>query len=77
MVQLSGIRAAFYSTSSGREPVREWMQSLDRMTEQAVREGIETVRPGWPVGMPVARSLGHGLWEIRTRTQRGSARVIF
>lgn len=53
------------------------MGKLDEISEKAVRESIETVRMGWPIGMPAARSLGHGLWELRTRTPRGQARVIF
>lgn len=77
MVQSSGIRVAFYSSLQGREPVRKWLSSLDRESERAIREDIETARVGWPVGMPLARSLGHGLWEIRTNTARGPARVIF
>ena len=77
MVQSNELRVAFYSTRSGREPVREWMRSLDQVSEREMREAIETVRMGWPVGMPVARSLTKRLWEVRTRTPRGQARVIF
>ena len=53
------------------------MSDLDSSSENAVREAIETTRMGWPIGMPVARSLGNRLWEIRTKTQRGQARVLF
>ncbi len=37
-----------------------------------------TVEYGWPVGMPVCRPLGQGLWEVRS-TLPGNriARVIF
>ncbi len=32
----------------------------------------------WPVGMPLARPLGKGLWEVRTRLPSSRiARVIF
>ena len=77
MVQSSHLRVVFYSTSHGREPVREWLQGLDKNAEKAVRLAIETVRLGWPVGMPITRSLGQGLWEVRTKTLRGQARVVF
>jgi len=53
------------------------MRNLDENSERAVREAIEMVRMGWPIGMPVARSLGQGLWEVRTNTPRGQARVVF
>lgn len=32
---------------------------------------------GWPIGMPVARSLGKKLWEVRSNLPDGIARVIF
>lgn len=36
------------------------------------------VQFGWPVGMPLCRSLGKGLWEVRTSLPSGPiARVIF
>ena len=53
------------------------MNDLDSSSEKAVREAIETTRLGWPIGMPVARSLGNRLWEIRTETPMGQARVVF
>ncbi len=31
----------------------------------------------WPIGMPLVRSLGHGLWEVRSRLDDRIARVIF
>ena len=33
---------------------------------------------GWPIGMPVCRPLGEGIYEVRTGlTQRRIARVLF
>lgn len=33
---------------------------------------------GWPLGMPYCRSLGEGLWEVRSNLTEGkTARVIF
>ena len=32
----------------------------------------------WPVGMPLCRAMGHGLWEVRTDLPKGKiARVLF
>jgi phage-related protein len=32
----------------------------------------------WPIGMPLVRSLGNGLWEVRSSLLNGRiARVIF
>ena len=36
------------------------------------------VEYGWPIGMPVCRSIGGGLWEVRSDLpDRRIARVIF
>lgn len=42
-----------------------------------IGEDIKTVQYGWPLGMPLVRSLGDGLWEVRSRLRDGIARVIF
>ena len=39
---------------------------------------IGVVEFGWPIGMPVCRSLGDGLWEIRSDLSGSRiARVLF
>lgn len=36
------------------------------------------VQEQWPIGMPVCRSLGKGLWEVRTNLSGNrTARVLF
>lgn len=71
------LRVRFYRTRSGREPVREWLQSLDRDSRKTIGEDVKTVQYGWPLGMPLVRSLGEGLWEVRSQLKNGVARVIF
>ena len=62
----------------GAEPVRDWLKSLPSEDRREIGEDIATVEYGWPVGMPVCRPLGQGLWEARS-TLHGNriARVIF
>ncbi len=70
--------AVFYATAGGNEPVREWLLDLDSESRRAIGTDIATVEFGWPVGMPLTRSLGGGLHEIRSRiSARRIARVIF
>ena len=39
---------------------------------------IQKVEFGWPLGMPYCRSLGSGLWEVRSDLTDGKiGRVIF
>ena len=66
------------STGAGREPVREWLKELDQADRRIVGQDIATAEFGWPVGMPSCRSLGKGLYEIRSDISHGRiARVIF
>ena len=60
------IQLVFYCTEAGNEPVREWLKALDRDDRLAVGLDLQRVQFRWPVGMPLCRSLGGGLWEVRT-----------
>jgi phage-related protein len=73
------VPARFFRTASGSEPVRIWLKDLSRKDCRSIGEDIKTVEFGWPVGMPVCRSLsGHKeLWEVRSKITGGIARVIF
>ena len=72
------IRAYFYRTSGSRDPVR------DRLLEQSIEDrkligiDIKTIEFGWPIGMPTCRSLGRGIWDVRSNLSGGRiARVLF
>ena len=70
--------AAFYALPSGREPVRDWLRDLDRDDRKIVGEDIKDVEFSWPIGMPLCRALGNGLWEVRSHLTQGRiARVLF
>ena len=70
--------AAFYRLPSGREPVREWLRILPAVDRKLIGEDIKDVEFSWPVGMPLCRALGKGLWEVRSElTQNRIARVLF
>jgi len=70
--------AAFYQLASGREPVREWLKNLDAEDRKIIGEDIKDVEFSWPIGMPLCRALGKGLWEVRSDLARGRiARVLF
>ena len=71
------IQVRFYRSSSGKEPVREWLLGLSRSDRLTIGTDIKTVEFGWPVGLPVCRSLGEGLWEVRSSLDNRIARVLF
>lgn len=68
----------FYKSGMGQEPVREWLKSLDAEDRRAVGVDLLRVQHEWPIGMPICRSLGKGLWEVRTNLASNRiARVLF
>lgn len=77
MKKLKKLPARFYCTSKGNEPVREWLKKLDEGDRRLIGMDIATAEYGWPVGMPLSKPLGNGLFEIRTPLSDGKiARMI-
>jgi phage-related protein len=71
------IPLVFYRTASGAEPVREWLKSLERHDRRTVGFDLMRAQWRWPVGMPLCRPLGKGLWEVRTNLpSKRIARVL-
>jgi len=71
------IPLTFFRTAAGSEPVREWLKGLPEAERQAVGRDLLRAQWRWPVGMPLCRPMGAGLWEIRSDlpTKR-TARVL-
>lgn len=67
----------FYATDLGAEPVREWLKQLPAIERRTIGEDIKTVQFGWPLGMPLVRHMGGGIWEVRIRLENRIARVLF
>ena len=75
---LPEIPVAFYRSAAGGEPVRDWLRSLSAEDRRIIGVDLATVQIGWPLGMPLCRALGHGLWEVRsTLPGRRIARLLF
>jgi phage-related protein len=69
--------AVFFRTETGREPVREWLQGLQKHERKIIGIDVMTVQYRWPLGMPLVRNLGSGLWEIRSALPNRIARALF
>lgn len=68
----------FYRTSGGVEPVRDWLRGLPGDDRRKIGFDLAVIQVGWPVGMPLCRPLGGGLWELRSSLpSRRIARVLF
>jgi len=67
----------FYRSSSGNEPVRDFLLAMAEEDRKAIGSDIKTVQFGWPLGMPLVRKLSKDLWEVRSDIANGIARVLF
>ncbi len=67
----------FFRTEAGNEPVREWLRSLPASERLVIGEDLKTLQFRWPLGMPLVRGLGGGLWELRSNLPTRIARCLF
>lgn len=73
----SKLAVVFYRSESGREPVRDWLKRLKQVDKKIIGEDIKTLQFGWPIGMPLVRSLAEGIWEIRSSlSDKRIARIL-
>lgn len=76
--RMKRLPARFYCQLSGIEPVREWLKALHIDARRIIGFDVVIAEFGWPIGMPLCRSLGSRLWEIRSNLPRGrTARIFF
>lgn len=67
----------FFRSRTGIEPVREWLLGLPETERHAIGKDLLRAQWRWPVGMPLCRPLGSGLWEVRTNlSTKRTARVL-
>jgi len=72
------IPVVFYRTRGGAEVVRDWLRDLDEADRHAIGQDLMRVQYRWPVGMPLCRPIGDGLWEVRTSLPSNRiARALF
>lgn len=58
--------------------VRDWLRGLDERDRNMVGQDLMRLQFRWPIGMPLCRPLGDGLWEVRSDlTGNRIARVLF
>jgi phage-related protein len=68
----------FYHTHNQREVVLDWIKQLEPEFRKTIGFDLKTVQLGFPMGLPLCRSLGDGLWEVRSSLpNRTEARLIF
>lgn len=76
------ITATFFQTPAGVQPVRDWLRSsdLDDADRMMIGGDIRAVEYQWPspARRELIKSLGGGLWEVRTSVPSDrEVRVLF
>jgi phage-related protein len=72
------IPVVFYQTPAGTEVVLDWLRGLAPADRNIIGQDLMRVQFRWPVGMPLCRPLGGGLWEVRSDlTSNRIARLMF
>jgi phage-related protein len=71
------LKAVFFQTDTGNEPVRAWLKELSKDDCKIIGTDILTVQYAWPVGKPLVDNLGDGIWEVRSRLDNRIARTLF
>ncbi len=56
----------FWRSPSGGEPTRDWFRALSAVDRKIVGTDLRRVQHGWPVGMPLVKPMGGGIWELRS-----------
>lgn len=71
------VELVFFRNDGGSEPVRDWLRGLDSAERKFIGMDLLRVQWRWPIGMPLCRPMGLGLWEVRTDLPRNRiARVL-
>jgi phage-related protein len=71
------IPVRFYKEESGREPVRLWLLELSSEDRKIIGKNIRTLQIDWPINSSLIKSLGGGLWEIRSSLDNRISRILF
>jgi len=71
------IPLVFFRSDTGNEPVRDWLLELPKADRRVLGIGLKELEFGWPVGMPLCRAMGAGIFELRVSlASRRIARVL-
>ncbi|MBQ7520438.1 MAG: type II toxin-antitoxin system RelE/ParE family toxin [Clostridia bacterium] len=71
-------RILFYETPAGNCPVKEFIRNLSPEKKAATIEEIDLLEEfGIALGMPHARPLSDGIWELRARASDGLTRILY
>ena len=71
------LKAAFFETESGNQPVRDFILECTREDRKEIGSDIFTVQKSFPLGLPLVEKTDTDLWEIRSHISDGICRIFF
>lgn len=72
------LQVVFYRTPVGGDVVREFIRAQPKADQKVIGEDLKVVQLGFPLGPPLCKSLGSGLWEVRSSLpSKREARLLF
>lgn len=71
------IKVCMYQEELGNMPVRDWLHELSKEDRQIIGRDIKKIQIDWPVDNLLVKPLGNKLWEIRSRLDNRTSRIIF
>jgi phage-related protein len=67
-----------FTTDAGGKPVDDWIRSLDASARAEVALTIDLLKEHCvALGLPFARYIDDGIWELRARDEAGIYRVVY
>ena len=68
----------FYDLGEGKDPVLEFLESLDIKAQAKIDRNIQLLKARGPqLGMPFTRHLQDGIFELRTQSGNDIFRILF
>jgi phage-related protein len=58
-------QVSFYKTLAGNDVVLDFIRQMNASDRKVIGEDLKVVELRHPLGMPLCRPLGKGLWEVR------------
>ncbi len=70
-------KAILYQDDRENKILRKWFKQLNKQNILAILEDIKTLELRWPIGLPLVKKINPKLWELRSRLNRQTVRIIF
>ena len=72
------VEISFWVSAQSNEPVRDFLRDQPKEDRHKLGGDIRKLQYGWPIGMPLVRHLGSGLWEMRSSlASKREVRILF